>query len=218
MRNLNPKKFAYLIVILSGLIWFILAWFYNLDISKVDNFFGLTPKVISIDLILLSLFTKWGWKFNIFKGWLVPYPDLNGSWTGYIYSNWQNPQTGDKPPPIPTMLTIKQSFFYISCVMHTAEMKSFSYIEGFVIDSERQLKQLTYVYTSKPNLSVLNRSKPHDGTTVFDIIEKPDLKLTGRYWTERETTGEIKLEFKSKSIWEELPEDLGKHPVSTVDN
>ncbi len=72
--------------------------------------------------------------------------------------------------------------------------------------------------SSKPRLSLNERSIPHDGTVVFQIIEKPTRKLVGRYWTERLTKGEITLEFRSKELLEELPKDLGEHPVTENEN
>lgn len=98
--------------------------------------------------------------------------------------------------------------------MHTEEMKSYSFSEGLHIDSERQIKQVAYIYTSKPRITVNQRSLPHDGAIVFDIIELPIKKLTGKYWTERKTTGEIILTFNSKKILEQLPAELGTHPVT----
>jgi SMODS-associating 2TM, beta-strand rich effector domain len=98
--------------------------------------------------------------------------------------------------------------------MHTREMKSYSYAEGFHIEADRQIKQLAYVYTSKPSLKVADRSNPHDGTALLDIIGKPRWKLKGRYWTERKTSGEIELDYKSSKILEEIPSDLSSHPMS----
>jgi hypothetical protein len=213
MRNLNFKAFIYLIVSVSGALWFIIAYISGLNLSKAVDFLRVIPNVVSIDLILFGLFLKWGWKFKVFKGWLVPFPNLNGSWVGHILSDWVDSETDVKPPPIPTLLTIRQSFFHVSCVLRTDEMVSHSYAEGFLIDPERQVKTLTYTYTSKPKLSIAERSTPHDGTAVFDIVEKPDMKLTGRYWTERKTTGEIHLKFRSIEILEEIPSDIGVHRV-----
>ena len=93
------------------------------------------------------------------------------------------------------MLTVNQSFFHVSCLMRTSEMKSYSYAEGFIVDPDRQIKNIAYSYTSKPRLSLSERSIPHDGTAVLQIIETPKLKLNGRDWTERTTKGEIKLEY-----------------------
>lgn len=218
MRNVTFKNSLYLLVGFSAVAWFSLAYINGLDLSKIKAFLGLIPKVVSIDLLVVAVFAKWGWKLKIFRGWLVPFPDLNGSWVGFIHSDWKNPTTGTKPPPIPVMLTIKQSFFHISCVMRTSEMESSSYSEGFLIDSERQIKNIAYSYTSKPRLSLNDRSIPHDGTVVFNIIEKPKQKLVGRYWTERLTKGEIILQYYSKELLEELPEDLNEHPVTENGN
>lgn len=218
MRNVTIKSSLYLLVGISAAAWFSLAYVNRLDLSEVRDFFGLIPKVVTIDLLAVALFVKWGWKLRMFRGWLVPFPNLNGSWVGYIYSDWKNPETGQKPPPIPVILTVNQSFFHISCLMRTSEMESSSYSEGFLIDPDRQVKNIAYSYASKPRLSLNERSVPHDGAAVFKIIEKPTRKLVGRYWTERLTKGEIVLEYHSKELLEELPEDLGEHPVTEYAN
>jgi hypothetical protein len=218
MRNVTIKSSLYLLVGVSAVAWFSLAYINGLDLSKIKDFFWLIPKVVSIDLLVITVFVKWGWKLKIFRGWLVPFPNLNGTWTGWIYSDWKNPETGEKPAPIPVMLTVNQSFFHISCIMRTSEMESTSYAESFLIDSDRQLKKVAYSYTSKPRLSLSERSIPHNGTAVFQIIEKPKQKLKGRYWTERLTKGEIVLEYYSKEICEELPESLCEHPVTEYEN
>lgn len=218
MSNTTLKSSLYLLVGISAVSWFSLAYFNGLDLSKVKDFFGLVPKVVSIDLLVILAFVKWGWKLKIFRGWLVPFPNLNGSWVGFLYSDWKNPETGAKPPPIPVMLTVNQSFFHISCKMRTSEMESSSYSEGFLIDSDRQIKNVAYSYSSQPRLSLNERSIPHDGTVVFKIIENPKQKLEGRYWTERLTKGEIILQYYSKELLEQMPENMGEHPVTEDEN
>lgn len=215
MTNLNFRSALWLLVALSAMAWVVFAWISGLDLSKVADFFSVVPKVVTVDSIIATVFIKWGWRFKFFRDWLVPFPDLTGTWVGSIRSHWIDPQTNEPLEPIPVMLTIKQSFFHISCVMQTAEMRSDSYSEGFRIDSDRQLRQLAYTYTSRPSLAVSKRSSPHDGTTVFNIMEKPSRKLKGRYWTERKTTGEIELIFKTSDLLEELPEELFHHPLQT---
>ena len=181
MQNIATKSFIYILIGVSAIVWFGLAVMNGLNLSKATDFFSLVPKVVTVDLFLLAVFSKWGWKLTLFQGLLVPVPDLNGTWMGHIYSDWVNPETGEKPQPIPVMLTVKQSFLNISCLMHTGEMISSSYSEGFAINSDRQLKQLAYSYTSRPRIALSERSTPHDGTAVFQIIEKPQKKLVGRY-------------------------------------
>lgn len=218
MSNVTLKSSIYLLIVISAIAWIVLSYVSDLNLSELKDFIGLIPKVVSFDLLVIAIFVKWGWKYKIFRGWLVPFPDLNGCWVGSIYSDWKDPKTGKKIAPIPVMLNINQSFFHISCVMSTSEMDSYSYSEGFVIDNDRQLKQIAYSYTSKPRLSLQERSASHDGKAIFKIIEKPNKKLTGRYWTERLTKGEIVLTFHSRDLLEELPGDMLNHPVTENEN
>jgi hypothetical protein len=214
MRNVNLRVSLWLIVALSGVAWFSFAYFGGVDLSKLPEFLGLLPKVVTVDLITIAVFVKWLWRCKWLRGWLVPFPDLNGTWLGEIRSDWVDERTGKKIPPIPAMLTVRQTFFHISCVMQTEEMRSDSYVEGFRIDDERQVRQLAYSYQSRPRLSVQQRSAPHDGTIVFEVIESGERKLRGRYWTERKTTGEIEFRFYSSAILEELPSGVGQHPMT----
>lgn len=218
MKNFRLKNSVYLLVFISAISWYVLALLLNVDISIVKDFFGLVPQIVTIDLFIIFIFTKWGWRFKVFRGWLVLFPDLNGTWIGNIYSDWINPETGEGVKPIPVMLTMYQSFSHISCIMHTGEMKSFSFAEGFNIDEDKQIKQIAYIYTSKPRIIINQRSLPHDGSIVFDIIESPEKKLNGRYWTERKTKGEIILTYYSKTILEEIPDSLENHPVTEKKN
>jgi hypothetical protein len=214
MKNLNIKAFIYILLTISAILWFVLAFFSDLNLSNLWALLKLLPKVATLDLLAWSLFAKWGWSWKIFQGWLVPFPDLNGTWQGYILSNWTDRETGKRPSAISTILSIKQTFGKISCVLRTEEMISHSYIEGFAIDRDKQLRQLAFSYTSKPKPSVRKRSNPHDGTIVFNLIGKPVSKLEGRYWTDRETTGEINLTYRERVLLEEIPDDFPPHPVS----
>lgn len=218
MKNLNIKAFIYILLILSLILWFTFASFNSLDLSNLWTFLKLLPNVATVDLLVLGFFVKWGWRWKIFQGWLVPFPDLDGTWQGYIRSNWINKEMVEEPLPIPTILSIRQSFGAISCVLRTAEMVSYSYIEGFTLNRDKQIRQLVYSYTSKPKPSVKKRSTSHDGTIVFDLIGTPVSKLEGRYWTDRETTGEITLTYWGKKLLEEIPEDFSPHPVSGNNN
>jgi len=200
MNNLNLKPFIYLILGISGIFWFSIASFSGQDLSIIMDFFKVLPEVATIDLLLFAFFVKWGWKFRLFKGWLVPFPNLNGTWEGKIITTWINQETEHSTPQVLAILTIKQTFLKISCVMRTEEMSSYSYSEGFKLESENQIKQLSFSYTSKPRPTVTDRSPMHEGSIVFDIIEEPEKKLKGQYWTSRKTTGEIIMTFREKKL------------------
>lgn len=213
MQQIRKNRIIVLIIISalggSGLYW--LSKPNIFDIQEAINF---VSKIISIDLFVYALFVKWFWKWKPFRNILVLDPNIQGTWIGILESSWKNEETGEKVPPIPTMLTITQDLHNVNCVMHTGEMKSRSYSGSFNIDDGKQIKQLVYTYTSNPGIHIRERSQPHDGTAVFDIIESSERKLKGRYWSERLTKGEITLEFHSHKILDEIPDSVASHPLS----
>jgi hypothetical protein len=214
-KNLNLKPFLFILLGFSGLVWFVIAAAGDLNMGELWDFMRPVPQVVTADLLLIFLFVQWGWRWKLLQGWLVPFPDLNGSWIGNLQTHWRD-ERGNTPGPIPVMLTIKQSFVQMSCVMRTAEMVSHSYLEGFRIDRERQMRQLCYSYTSRPKVALRDRSTPHDGTILFNIVGDPVQKLEGEYWTQRRTTGTVVLTFETKDLLDELPSDLPAHPMSVL--
>lgn len=148
---------------------------------------------------------------------MVLIPNLSGTWKGYIYSTWEDPLTGERPDRIPVILTINQSLVNISCVMRTYEMTSNSFVCNFIIDNEKQVRKLAYMYDSIPKQNVKARSAQHYGSVLYDLVEN-DKKLTGEYWTGRKTTGGIKLDFWTREKKDSIPENLGGHPVSNIRN
>lgn len=218
MKNLKVKNYVYMIVLISAIAWLVFALSLNLELSNVVVFLKLIPNVVAVDMCIIFLFIKFGWKLCIFRTWLVPFPNLNGTWIGYIYSDWIDPSTKERVKKIPVMLSIYQTFYETNCIMHTGEMKSYSTAEGFNINREQQTRQLSYIYTSKPRVLLSERSTQHDGAMVFDIVGEKEIKLKGKYWTERKTKGEIVLEFYSKKRFDEMPELTEDHPVTEQEN
>jgi hypothetical protein len=208
MRNLNAKYFLYLLLGISGVAWFVTAAYSGVDLTNFISFIKLLPTVVTVDLLLIGIFVKWAWKWRIFREWLVPFPDLQGTWQGVILSSWVNPDTNNRVDPIPCILSIKQSFTKISCVMRTMEMTSYSFAEDFRIEADNQIRQFCYSYTSRPLPSATDRSPIHEGSIIFSIIGKPVKKLFGYYWTARKTTGEIELTYRCKDILDDMPDDL----------
>ena len=218
MKNFNLKYSLYLIVGISILVFFGLAKLKGISKFDVATVAKLIPQVVTADFVLITLFSIHFWKYKIFRGWLVPFPNLNGTWKGTIQTTWTDPETGERPDPIPAILTIKQSFFKISCVMRTGEMTSRSTVSEFNLNKENQLKRLFYSYDSNPLQTVKERSPQHCGTMVFDIIEEPKFKLIGEYWTGRKTTGQVEMELWKDEKLEYYPEYIGNHPVSEARN
>ena len=217
MKNIRIKTALWILLVLSFLLFYAIYHIQGSQGLNLNTIFQILPKVVSIDLVIYGVFVGFLWKFPIFKDWLVRFPNLNGTWKGEIRTTWTDPKTGERPGPIPAILTIKQSFLHISCVMRTAEMTSRSLTSGFVLDKENQLERLVYMSDSNPVETVRERSPQHCGTMDFEIIrEGKEIKLKGGYWTGRKTTGTIEMNFWQKKSINSFPTEMDPHPVSEV--
>lgn len=180
------------------------AWIASVSFADVWSMVKLLPKVVTFDVIVFGLFAKWLWKWPLFQGWLVPFPNLNGIWIGTVTPI---AEADAQNRGIPAVMTIKQSFLTISCVMDTNEMTSESYSANFLIDEDSQLRKLIYIYTSRPRLGVIARSPVHDGTSRLNIEGQPPKRLVGEYWNSRRRVGEIELRFQRRMKRRDIPRD-----------
>jgi hypothetical protein len=158
------------------------------------------PDVVLIYGACYLLFTKWVWRQRVFQGWLVPFPDLQGTWTGELRTTWVDPETGRSPGPIAAKLVVRQTFERISCAIHTAESSSHSTAASLQQSEDDGVKKLAYVYTNTPRVGVRHLSVVHDGATVLDVRTSPSMQLVGEYWTNRKSTGELTFTFRDRQL------------------
>lgn len=217
MTRLNLIYFAGLVMGISVLLYVsLLYWLPSLN-TDLPTYLHSILGVIIIDTILIFGFYHRFWQWKIWHPWLVPFPNLNGTWTGEICSDWINPDTNKKLEPIPAWLIIRQSFLSIHCTMKTKEMTSESFTAAIEVAHEyHSTTKLIYSYESRPKSHVVERSRSHWGTIIFEFTYEGSKKLEGEYWTSRKTTGQTTFRFTDKRKKYDFP-NLGKHPAEEVD-
>lgn len=197
MEKINQKIRLYIqfgcFVLIWGLLVFISGSYPIEDIKAV---LYKIPQAVTIYAVLFLLFEKYLWRWHALNGWLVKIPDLQGTWEGELISTWVNPETGEKPNPIPTKLVIKQTFNKIECYLYTEESSSYSMAADFFRAMGDQIL-LSYTYTNRPRQSVRERSEVHDGAALLRITDSGK-GLSGEYWSSRKTTGEMKFKFTER--------------------
>ena len=206
MKNLNAKAFAAIGIFLTIGIWLILLFVSGLQLEATWLAFKQLPTVLSIEMILWAIFVKWGWRFNIFQNWLVPFPFIQGTWRGTLTSTWIDPETKLAINPVDIVLVIRQSFLSIHCSVFTRESESRSHSASIHTEPDSGEKRLVYTYTNKPRTTKRDRSSIHDGTASLVIVGNPPNELKGEYWTSRKTTGEISLTIHSETLFDKYPE------------
>lgn len=206
MKNIKDEALIWGQLISFVGIWSIILFITNTPLKIDWNAANKLPDVVTIYSILLLIFTKWGWRIPQLQGWIVPFPDLEGTWEGTLQTTWIDPKTNKIPPPIPLVLVVRQTFDSINCVMYTKESSSYSTTANFIKDDDSGIKRLSYVYTNRPDAAIRDRSAVHDGAAILEIASKPKRRLKGEYWTNRKTSGSISLTFKTRELLEGFPE------------
>lgn len=141
---------------------------------------------------LLALWNQFFWSFGIFQRLYWVPRRIHGTWKGVLTSLWVNPSTGVCPPPKPVYLVVRQTASTISVVLLTSESRSTSFLGK--ISHHEGTSTLNYMYLNHPDSNVEDQSRMHPGATSLMISGLPSKKMKGRYWTDRESRGE--LEFK----------------------
>lgn len=189
----NLKNYVCISIFLAILTWIILIYYYEGSLAITKNSLFRLPTVVTINGIFWTIFIQWGWKCKYFRNWLVPFPNLSGTWSGKVIPNNVNPETTEVYNPVDISVEIKQTFLNIYVKVHSQEMESSSYSASFIINHEENKKRLCYSYLSKPRSNIRARSPIHDGTALLSIKGKKEDELKGEYWTNRKSIGEIYL-------------------------
>lgn len=190
-----------IIVIISSLIFGTLLFF---DGVKVEpSWLRFLSPVITVLLILLSAFDLFIWKFCPES--LIKKPKIYGTWQGTVHSNWIDPVTGKKIDPIECYTAIHQTFSTVSYYQMTEESTS-DLVAKEIILSSANVFQLVGVYFNESRILIRDegRSPIHYGGIRMNVIGSPATKLTGEYWTTRNTVGELNLTARTKKIYHDF--------------
>lgn len=116
---------------------------------------------------------------------------LHGTWEGTLTSLWVDPKTGRSPEPKTVYLVVRQSASKITLTLLTDETTSRSSLARLA--ESDGMSTLDYLYLDRPKPSVRHRSPTHHGSGSLTVSGRPVRKLHGRYWTDRNSQGEVEF-------------------------
>ncbi len=183
MNNYNNSIKYYLYI--SVIVYVFLSIFgqyipYISSYELIDNI----SLSVTISLILVTLYIKYFWKLNP----LNKTPNIGGYYSAKFVSDFDGKNRN-------VNFRIKQDLFnaYISYDTNESESKS---ICSNLIEDDFGDWELIYIYNNKPNNIERNHSQIHQGTCVMKI--KNNNITSGKYYTDRNTMGDIKNIKKKK--------------------
>lgn len=127
----------------------------------------------------------------------VPRP-VRGTWEGTLTSLWVDPETGRSPDPKTVYLVARQSASQITVTLLTNETTSRSSLAQ--VSETDGVSTLDYLYLDRPRPSVRHRSPIHHGSGSLTVSGRPVTKLMGRYWTDRNTQGEVEFHARRRAL------------------
>jgi len=158
---------------------------------------------VVVVLLALAAWDKWLWRLPFVQRVASVPPDIRGTWKGDLDSFWKY-ETGSPPPRKTAYLVVRQSAWRVSVVLFTDESRSVSSLA--MVSSDGMTASLDYMYLNRPDSRFEDRSRIHHGSASFDIIGLPATRLRGRYWTNRDSRGELDFTARVPKIAEDYQE------------
>jgi hypothetical protein len=156
--------------------------------------------VVTIIAFALLIFDKWLWSFHFLHPWFVDRPYLKGTWKGTLKSTYVQPETKEEIPPIEVYLVIRQTFSAIHMRLISRESSSESMANN-IPRGEDGVYSLASVYRNTPNIAHRGRSPIHHGAMLLRVEGDPPASLSGDYWTDRLTVGEVQFTHRSGRLY-----------------
>lgn len=144
------------------------------------------------------------WHLPVLHGWFVKRPDLRGTWRVTLQSDWKDPETDERIPPIECFMGVEQTLSTLHMHLMTPESDSWFIADHIRPSPNGAGYQVAGVYTNKPDVHLRGvRSEIHRGALVFDThgAENRPASLAGEYWTDRNTTGSMALEGRVDELY-----------------
>lgn len=173
-------------------IWAAVLFFTGLDLN--DNTRRGLSYLPSIAGLLVVAFDLWLWKVPGVSR-VTGRPHLWGTWKVELQPSSQAliPEGGNQGP-IPGGMVIEQTFWTTAVQFYTRESGSSSISAAIVNKTDsKQAKSLLFTYTNNARQAHSHRSHQHSGTCRLDVTGTTPRSLSGTYWTDRITAGDMTL-------------------------
>jgi hypothetical protein len=178
------------IIFTAAVIWGVLLIVEGVPVSP--SWFHPFSQVVGAVMILLTAFDLWLWRLPFLQGWMVKRPNVTGTWRAEVRSEWVDPDTQQRRPPIPGFMVIRQTFSTLSLCLITDESRS-ELLGAEIMRSADGTYRIFGVYTNEPRYSVRFRSPMHYGGLELRVAGSPPERIEGHYWTDRNSAGELSL-------------------------
>jgi len=184
---------------LATLFWFVLLVARDVEVTLAHLWpFG-TVLALLVGANLLFDRVLWRWA-PVAR--FVPRPLIHGTWQVALQSDWPR-DSGEARQTITGFMAIEQTFGRLEMRLMTPEGRSDS-ISYAIERSGVGGYLVTALYRNEPRLELQkSRSPVHYGALKADVPRKagePPEAFSGTYWTDRNTTGSMRLSGRKREV------------------
>ena len=193
----NPSKIVRITISAVSTLYAIIL--YAIGIRLQDDARQILAYLPSALGILIVIFDSWAWKWPVIHG-LAGRPRIDGTWIANLHPNPDShiPAGGNRGP-IQAAFMIDQTYWSIGITMLTGESASYSTASSLRRPgASRDRRILSYTYSNEPAQEHRPRSQAHVGATQLHVSGQRPIELTGMYWTDRFTAGDLHLRLLSR--------------------
>lgn len=193
--------------------WATALWLQGTPISR-EHLAPFTT-VVGVLVIVALAMEHLLWRFRFFQGWLFDRPDLRGTWKVTIQSEWPDPETGVKAPPIAAYAGIVQTLGKLQIQLMTPESESCLLAHAIEPTPCGNRFYVSVVYANTPGVELRGvRSERHVGAATISThgAKYQPESMTAEYWTDRRTVGRMTFEGRIPTVYsrfEDAQRNLG---------
>lgn len=162
---------------------------------------------ILIVTLLLALWNSVLWHLKPIQHLNGVDRDLRGTWEADLESFWINPATGTRLPTKTVYVVIRQTSSSISVTLISNESRSKSSTARLVVEDGSFT--LHYLYTNEPSQVHRDHSPIHHGSGVLAVVGLPAKRITGAYWTDRDSKGNLTLNRRVSRLGDDFEDCVG---------
>lgn len=193
----RPAKPVHYAVLGVSIAYTLVLYFAGLRLdTQFKQGLALLPAVISGVLTLWDLLL---WRLPGFSR-LTTRPRLDGLWLAQLHpTDDSHIPPGGNRGPIPAYLVVTQTYWSIAVRQYTAESKSDSRASFWQRSPDAAVPTLAFLYENNPQQRHQGRSPRHLGSCTLDSTNKAPKEMTGVYFTDRYTKGDMALTLVDRS-------------------
>lgn len=181
---------------IAAVLWAAMLWFSGQGVSLYSlRLFASIPAVV---LVLATVFDRWAWRWLLVRRFVSQLPDVRGTWEGRLVTTW-HPEDGTAMEPIRAFLVVRQTFTGLWARL-LSERSTSETVSAKLVPAGDGVITLAAVYRNTPRMSERVTSPMHFGAFLVEVHDDPVKALTGHYWTDRETAGDMEFRSRSKKL------------------